>query len=45
MMILFTPVDVCEEIQDVLGDEIFDWGLRDSGTSPVLSVDLVGGFL
>lgn len=29
----------------MLGDEIFDWGLRDRGTSPVLSVELLGGFL
>lgn len=31
--------------QGVLGDEIFDWVLGDPGTSPVLSVDLVGSFL
>lgn len=31
--------------QGVLGDEISNWGLGDPGTSPVLSVALVGGFL
>lgn len=46
VMILFTHyLGTCvrKDRQGVLGDAIFDWSLRHLGTSPVLSVDLVGG--